>query len=203
MKPFVVLLALAAVLAASGCALPSGPEKVMSTFDLGPAPAASVATAVGTDGKPRPTVIVADVVTPTWLDSNYIYYRQRFADVQQPRPYASSRWTMPPAQLVSQRARLRLARFTNVVAAGDTTQGTLLKLELDDFSQMFETQDVSRGVLLLRASLILNGRLIGQQSFAVSRPAPGANAAGGVRGLTEATDAALEEVSAWLATLLK
>ncbi len=194
-------LVLVAVLAVSGCALPSGPEKPLATFDLGPAPVATVST-VRVSDRPRPTLIVGEVVAPSWLDSIHIYYRLAFADVQQPRPYAQSRWTMAPPQLVSQRARLRLARFANIVSAGDTSQGAVVKLELDDFSQMFETQDVSRGVLLLRVSLISNGRVIGQRSFATSRVASSANAAGGVRALTEATDAVLEELSAWLATQL-
>jgi cholesterol transport system auxiliary component len=44
-------------------------------------------------------------------------------------------------------------------------------------------------------------RLIGQRSVIVQRPAPTADAAGGVRALTLATDAALDELDAWVQQL--
>ena len=41
-------------------------------------------------------------------------------------------------------------------------------------------------------------RLVGQRSIVVQRPANSADAPGGVRALTEATDAAIEEIEQWL-----
>ena len=41
-------------------------------------------------------------------------------------------------------------------------------------------------------------RLVGQRSIVVQRPASSADAPGGVRALTEATEAAIEEIDEWL-----
>jgi cholesterol transport system auxiliary component len=57
-------------------------------------------------------------------------------------------------------------------------------------------------MLRFRATLLENTgggeRLVAQRSFEVQRPAPSADAAGGVRALTAATDAAAQELAAWL-----
>ena len=72
---------------------------------------------------------------------------------------------------------------------------------------MFESADRSVGVVRLRATLVEStggrARLSAQRSFAVQRPAPSANAQGGVRALTAATDAAVQEVAQWLQQLGK
>ena len=57
-------------------------------------------------------------------------------------------------------------------------------------------------VLRLRCTLLENSaggeRLVAQRSFDVQRPAPSADAAGGVRALTAASEAAAQEIAAWL-----
>ena len=68
--------------------------------------------------------------------------------------------------------------------------------------QVFEAPGQSQGVLRLRCTL-LEGRAGGerplaQRSFLVQRPSPSADAAGGVRALTAATDAAAREIAGWL-----
>ena len=58
------------------------------------------------------------------------------------------------------------------------------------------------GFIRLRATLIeqttSGEKLVAQRSIAVQRPAPSADAQGGVRALTAATDAAIEEIDVWL-----
>ena len=57
-------------------------------------------------------------------------------------------------------------------------------------------------MLRLRCTLLENGaggeRQVAQRSFLVQRPSPSADAAGGVRALTAATDAAALEIAGWL-----
>jgi cholesterol transport system auxiliary component len=57
-------------------------------------------------------------------------------------------------------------------------------------------------VLRLRCTLLESGtngeRAVAQRSFHVQRPAPSADAAGGVRALTAATDAAAADIARWL-----
>lgn len=81
----------------------------------------------------------------------------------------------------------------------------LLRVELEEFSQLFESPTASTGLLRLRVTALQPSaqgeRLLGQRSFIVQRPAPSADAAGGVRALTAATDAVVEEVDQWLQQL--
>ncbi|MBC7548332.1 MAG: membrane integrity-associated transporter subunit PqiC [Polaromonas sp.] len=79
-----------------------------------------------------------------------------------------------------------------------------LRLELEEFSHLFTAPDTSMGVIRLRATLIDisrgGERLVGQRSIVVQRPATTADAPGGVRALTAATDAAIDELDQWLQT---
>ena len=90
-------------------------------------------------------------------------------------------------------------------AAVPATAPALLRIELEEFSQLFESPTASTGLLRLRATAVQPSaqgeRLMGQRSFIVQRPAPSADAAGGVRALTAATDAAVEEIDQWLQQL--
>jgi cholesterol transport system auxiliary component len=67
---------------------------------------------------------------------------------------------------------------------------------------LFETPERSTALLRLRATLGQSGngseRLVAQRSFVLQRPASSADAAGGVRALTAATDAVIQEMVQWL-----
>ncbi len=90
-------------------------------------------------------------------------------------------------------------------APAPATAPALLRIELEEFSQLFESPTASTGLLRLRATAVQPSpqgeRLMGQRSFIVQRPAPSADAAGGVRALTAATDAAVDEIDQWLQQL--
>jgi cholesterol transport system auxiliary component len=77
-----------------------------------------------------------------------------------------------------------------------------LRLELEEFSQLFETPDKSSGLLRLRATVMQRSAtaetLLAQRSFVVQHSAPSADASGGVRALTLATDQAIGEIEVWL-----
>ncbi|MBT9477394.1 ABC-type transport auxiliary lipoprotein family protein, partial [Polaromonas sp.] len=134
-----------------------------------------------------------------------------YADDQQLRPYSKARWSMPPPQLVRQRLREQLSQRRAVFNARESVAlnrsqsaalPLLLRLQLEEFSQLFSTPESSVGLIRLRATLVeltpAGEKLLGQRSVVVQRPAPSADAAGGVRALTAATDAAIEELDQWL-----
>jgi cholesterol transport system auxiliary component len=77
-----------------------------------------------------------------------------------------------------------------------------LRIDLEEFTHLFTAPDASVGLVRLRATLVevlpSGEKLIGQRNLMVQRPAPSADAAGGVRALTAATDAAIEEIEQWL-----
>jgi cholesterol transport system auxiliary component len=146
--------------------------------------------------------VLQEVEAPPALDSAAVLYRLAYSDVQQLRPYAQARWSMPPAQLVRQRLRESLSLRRAVVNPGESSVPLALRVELQEFSQIFDTTHNSNGLVRLRATLIeAQGgadRLVAQQVFIVQRLAASADATGGVRALTAATDGAVEEIDAWL-----
>ena len=179
------------------------PQPKATVYDFGPGAVSAVAA---NRMAPLPALVLADVEASAALDSTAVLYRLAYSDAQQLRPYAQTRWSMSPAQLLRQRLREQLGLRRPVLNAA---QGVVagkpamnLHLDLDEFSQLFETADRSSGLLRLRATLGQGGegaeRLLAQRSFVVQRPASSADAAGGVRALTQATDALIAEIDQWL-----
>jgi cholesterol transport system auxiliary component len=201
-------LAGAAVLALSGCsALPDRPTRP-TLYDFGPGPIAPEAT----DRRaPLPTLVIGAIDPVGVADTTAVHYRLAYANAQQLRLYALARWSMPPSQLVRQRLREALGQRRTVLDEEDSAAlqrsggraPRILRLQLEEFSQVFTAPGDSVGVLRLRATLVDNTaggeRLVGQRALVVRRPAPTADAPGGAKALAAATDAAAEELSAWLA----
>ena len=179
------------------------PQVRATVYDFGPGP---VVTAPTARMAPLPTLVLAEVEASTALDSAAVLYRLAYSDAQQPRPYAQTRWSMAPAQLLRQRLREQLSLRRAVLNAAQGVvvgkPAMILHLELDEFSQLFETAERSSGLVRVRATLGQGGqgveRLLAQRSFIVQRPAGSADAAGGVRALTQATDAVIAEIEQWV-----
>jgi len=190
------------ILLLGGCgALPDRPVRP-AVYDFGPGltakPAAVPAQAL-------PPLLLADIEAAAAVDGTAVLFRLAYADVQQLRPYAQARWSMPPAQLVRQPLRDQLSQQRVVLNPAEGPAAYILRLELEEFTQVFETPDRSVGLVRLRATLLENAggreRLVAQRRFIVQRPAPSADAPGGVRALTAATAAAVEEIGQWLQQL--
>lgn len=181
------------VLLLAGCIGPQAGVRP-ATYDFGQSPA----VASKAESSTVPVLTISDVRAPRHLESTYIYYRLAFADDQALKPYADSRWVMPPSQLMGQRLRNRLSQGVHVLGFGDARNDLALRVELEQFDQVFDTQHASRAIVRLRASLVRDRRLVAQQTFAAERPATSADAAGGVHALTQATDAALDALAAWV-----
>lgn len=209
MRRFHALAAVAAVVfaALAGCATPDKPVRP-TLYDFGPmaAPATGAPSAL-------PALVLADVGASGTFDGLGVLYRLGYADAHQLRPYAQARWSAPPPQLVQQRLRELLARQRPIL---DPSQGAalareggaaprVLRIDLEEFSQLFESPAASWGLLRLRATVMdrtpAGERLLDQRSFVVRQPAPTPDAPGGVRALVAATDTAAEQIGQWLAQL--
>jgi cholesterol transport system auxiliary component len=141
-------------------------------------------------------------VAPAWLDHSGIAYRLHYHDLARHQVYANSRWVAAPAALLTQRLRSRFSAVaTGVVASGEGVRADYaLHLELEDFSQFFETPETSRVAVVVRATLVrlADRTLRAQRSFTVQRPAS-PDAAGAVAALGEASDALIRELLEWTA----
>ena len=208
LRSLALVTSLCVLVGLSACALPDKPVRP-SVYDFG-APAAQTAPV---PSSLTATVALADVEASVALDSTAVLYRLGYADAQQLRPYAYARWSMVPALLLQQRLRERLGTQGVVLKPAqalmlrghEESSPRVLRVELEEFSQWFNSPQDSAGLLRLRATVTQatsqGDRLLGQLNFSVQRPALGADAAGGVRALTAASDAAIEEVLQWLTAL--
>lgn len=211
------LAALALSVSLAACsALPDKPVRP-TLYDFGPGAVSVLQTSTGSPLPDLPAIALDDITTSGGaLDNTALLYRLGYQDAQQLRPYALARWSTPPAQLVRQRLRehlsLRRPVFNaregvaiNRGQAGSDVKAVLplrLRIELEEFSHLFTAPDTSVGVIRLRATLVevtpAGEKFVDQRSVVAQRPAPTSDAPGGVRALTEATDAAIEDIEKWL-----
>jgi cholesterol transport system auxiliary component len=201
-----------AALVLSACsALPSKPTRA-TMYDFGPGPLAAQPAQPAAPQTPLAPVAIEEISTSGGaLDNMAVLYRLGYVDAQELRPYSQSRWSMPPAQLLRQRLRDTLSLRRPVFNAREglalnRSQNPLLplqlRLELQEFSHYFSAPDASVGLVRLRATLVdvtaAGEKLVAQRIIVAQKPAATADAAGGVRALTAATDAAIEELDQWL-----
>ena len=203
------LSVLVAAFLLAGCsALPDKPVRA-NLYDFGPG---SLTVEPTTRQAALPALAIDDISTSGGaLDNQAVLYRLTYQNAQELRPYTLARWAAPPAQLVRQRLREQLGQRRPIFDARgglalNRSQNAelplLLRLDLEEFSQVFTAAEASVGLIRLRATLIEQAfsgeKLIAQRSIVVQRPAPSADAQGGVKALTQATDAAIEEIDLWL-----
>lgn len=197
----------------AGCsALPQPPAKA-TLYDFGPAAPRTGDSEAQARAVPRAPLVLAEVEAAGRSDvSANVYYRLAYSDAQQLRPYAQSRWSQPPSQLVQQRLRERLGLQRAILSSSELTAARssagktlVLNVVLEEFSQVFQSPAQSVGLLRLRATVLESvpggEALLGQRVFTVQQPAPSADAAGGVRALAGATDQAAQDIAQWLETL--
>src|SRR6201996_3853204 len=153
--------ALAALLAfgvlAAGCA---GTSAVVSDirYDFGPPPQTAA-------GSPLPAVKVLDVGAPPVLESDRLIYRLSYADAQQTAAYANSHWTMMPSQLLTQRLRNALSSRGTVLTGSDGVAAPVLRVDLTEFEQVFDSQSESHAAIAARVTLTQSGKVLGQRTF--------------------------------------
>jgi cholesterol transport system auxiliary component len=175
---------------AAGCA--GNPAAISDIrYDLGPPnPAASAG--------PLPAVKVLDVSAPDTLESDKLIYRLSYADAQQTASYANSHWTMAPSQLLTQRLRGALSSRGTVLTGADGVRAPVLKVDLSEFEQVFDSQSESHAAVTARATLTQGGKVIGQRTFIARAPSSSADAAGGAQALAAASDDLVAQIGAWL-----
>jgi cholesterol transport system auxiliary component len=186
----------------AACTSVTDRREPQALYDLG-VPDAASATPAGAPGQRFAPLAVGDISVPSWMDSTRIFYRLDYDNPLQARSYSQARWTMPPSRLFLQRLKTRLAQAgVPVLGAGDGAIGIAqLRIDADDFSQVFESATKSSARIALRVSLLQDRKLVAQKSFIAKAPANTPDAAGGVLALTAASDVLAADLTAWLSTL--
>ncbi|MCC7484969.1 MAG: membrane integrity-associated transporter subunit PqiC [Burkholderiales bacterium] len=191
-----IAAAIAVAAAVAGCSIGPTATEPPATYDLGAPPAAA---------RPVPVVPAVlrlpEVAAPGWLAGPGIVFRLGYETPARPQAYALSRWAAPPPALLTERLRSRFAAATNgVVTRADGVRADyLLRVELEEFSQSFDTPASSAVALRARATLVRldGGTLAGQRTFVIERPSPTPDAPGAVRALSEASGEFVESLLDW------
>ena len=188
MKPGPLLLA---AILLGGCAGVVRNESPSVVYDFGPPPAASASSAAW------PGLALA-VKSPPWFESLNLDYRLAYDDAQILREYAGSRWAGAPGVLLAQRLTLKLG----AASEGAANVACLLRVDLHEFAQRFDTPQRSVGVLQATASVFdAKRRLIDRRRFTVEQVATRADAQGGANALAAAGGEFGQRLGDWLVTL--
>lgn len=201
-KKFFIALSLGIGMLVAGCA--TNQPSPLTAYDLGSINLANdVPKQTRLQSLTLPTISLAEVTTPAWLDSQQMMYRLSYGNDQQTHAYASNRWSMSPAQLFQQRLTARLSHAgAGIVSASDGALNVpVLHIALDDFSQVFTSVSQNHARATVRASLYDGRNLIAQKMFDISTPSTSADAQGGARALSEASDAIIDNIAVWLSKL--
>lgn len=181
-KTLLLSLLMAALLTA--CVSGPAPRNEVAAYDL------AGVTPLADTGVP---LSVLDVQAPSWLDSRAMQYR-RASEPARRQAFTESRWAATPAELLAVALRRQLA-----VGTGD---GCRLKVELDEWVQIFDGNGQSQVQLALRASL-RTGRsdgVIARHALSLSQ-AGGNQARQGVAAFIDLEKQVAEELSGWLRKL--
>lgn len=164
-----------------------GGEAPMVAYDFGP-PAPRLLA------EPRRQPLALEVRAPLWFDTLGIDYRLAYQDAARLREYARARWVGPPAQLLQQ----RLSQQLDYLVAGQSRARCLVRLEITEFSQVFETAQLSFARLQGRAYLLDRSRNpLGDLHIDIQQAAETPDAKGGVAALTVGVARLGEQLLEW------
>lgn len=186
MKRFLLIMVCAML---GGCltAGKRGADTPVTTYDFGP-PAKRLLA----DQRPYP--IALEVRAPLWFDTLGIDYRLAYQDVSRLREYARARWVGPPAQLIQQ----RLLQQLDYVVAGQSQARCLLRIEISEFSQIFESTQQSHAILQGKVSLLDRARRpVGERGVDIHLAAVTPDAQGGVAAMAATVSQLASELAAW------
>ena len=200
-------LVMLGALTGCGSILPTPPQRA-DVYDFGPGAQQIDAAQKQT----LPPIALSDFTSTGLPDGRTaVFYRLAYANAQQLHPYTLARWSQTPAILMQQAVRDRLSPQRAVIY-GDTNidqqikggkSPTVLRAEVEEFSQVFSSERDSVGLVRVRASLVdalkAGDELIAQRVFIAQRPAASPNAAGGAKALADAAAQVSEDIAKWVA----
>lgn len=192
-------LTLACALLLSGCAT----ERALPVrYDFGGTPAA-----VRAQARFDATIAVPPIAAPPWLRTTALVYRLGYERPAMPRAYTLSQWAAPPGELLTLRLRQSVEaqnRGVTLRQIPPVPDGYSLEVSLDVFAQVFSSPARSLCEVVLRATLVRHdSEVIAQKTFSAELPAPRPDAAGGVHGLTAASDVDIRNIITWVQTTLQ
>ena len=179
-------------LALAGCGGLQLQPRQQAVYDLGLGERSMPIPALAAELAPAQIVFV----TPPWLDSGAMQYRLAWNDPARRRAFAESRWVSAPASMLG----LVLDRALRPDAASGRCR---LRVDLDEFVQVFSTAERSEIRIVLRAGLLppRSDTALASREFSVVEPAPSADASGGAQAFRVGAQRLGAELSDWISKL--
>lgn len=152
-----------------------------------------------------PAVVPAriEVTAPSWLSGSSIQYRLAWSQPERRRAYAESRWAAQPADMltVSLGRALRIGNGGN--NGGHMGARCRLKVEIDEFIQVFDTEQRNHVELVVRVELLPpRGELpLAWREFRQREAGITADAEGGVKAARAAVLGLAGDIAGWLDAL--
>lgn len=147
----------------------------------------------------RIPIAAVDVKAASWLSETAMHFRLAYAEPLRRQSYVESRWAAPPAELLETFLKRRI-----VFGQPDFTgSGCRLQLVVDEFEQRFDDPQKSYAVLEVRGLLMSmhGGGMLSRKAFLIRKPAPTADARGGVAAARDAAQALADDLGNWLGEL--
>ncbi len=197
------LLLILSVYLLAGCVTLNKSQSPISLYDFGMPHALPTKPIPQQPLQHRISLLIADATAPLWLDNNAIHYRLLYHNPTQSYTYTGSRWIAAPAALLTQQIRNRIVANTNeqVIKDNSTAKADYaLHIELEEFTQLFDTTDASHIVIGFRASIVERNtrKLLAQKDLRTTEKTPTADAAGAVFALSSASNQLISELVNWL-----
>lgn len=148
---------------------------------------------------------VSPVTAPSWLDSPALLYRLAYHNAARLDAYADSRWAAPPAALITLRLRQALSTASDTAKGNPTPQNGApdrLRVDLEEFSQVFDAPQSSRVLVRAHVSLIQKNAQtpLRERTFSLERQAPTPDATGAASALRQVSDEFIDAVLNWLSS---
>jgi cholesterol transport system auxiliary component len=181
----------------AGCGLgQSGPA--MSQLDLGALP--SDVSLEKSAINPRLAIAVPLSLSTGLVQTTGVVWRLGADGI--PQTYASFAWVAPPTALVRQRLIDRLSRQGPVLPSGLGEKTPVLRMNLQQFEQVFQSSGQSEAVLTLQVVLTRGATILGSDMIYERVPAQSADAVAGAQALGVASNRAAERVATWVNQML-
>lgn len=187
MKPLVTIFAVFLLAACGG----NVRTAEMVSYDLG--------NPGGSGSGSRIPIAAVDVQAASWLSGPAIHFRLAYAEPQRRQNYVDSRWAAPPAELLESFLKRRI-----IFGQPDISiTGCRVQLVLDEFEQRFDEPQKSSAVLEASALLtpLRGDAMLSKKTFLIRKPAPTADARGGVAAARDAAQALADDLGNWLVEL--
>ncbi len=146
-----------------------------------------------------------DVHAPSWLSKASMQYRLAYADAGRRDAYTESRWAAAPGELLEVSLRRRLGLVDGAADSAGSGAGCRLRVELDEFVQVFDSAQQSRAMIAARLTVQAprSDELLARKALQLSKPASSADARGGVAAFSSLATEMGNEASLWLTALAK